>query len=282
MRNFIILFQEKEGTSPLVRLLNNFKHISIIHQINNTGFEPFNFHQCGPMRLTDLKYCIETIYNEDEDFEEKLNKVYTKTAKHPLESFSKNTSVGFKMRFKPPVKNPVKFLYKYLPFQKMMMEVLKKNNVVVFLAVRQDIFRWSLSKYHGDGTGKKGHIQFKLASGKVNKEDINKIHVNPFKFKRILKTCEYLHAQKRALMKKLQKNGIEVYPLLYEDFLADKYSLLEWMNNVLETPASHEEINAVIQQGEYFQKVHSNDISEFVTNHEQIIRKFGDRFIPWG
>ncbi|MFO7828545.1 MAG: hypothetical protein R6V23_07990 [Bacteroidales bacterium] len=281
MRNFIILFHEKEGTSPLVRLLNNFKHISIIHQENNKGFEPFNFHQCGPMRLPDLKYCIETIYNEDRDFEEKLNKVYTKTAKSPFESFSKNSSVGFKMRFKPPVKNFLGFLYKYIPFEKMMMKVLKKNKVIVFLAVRQDIFRWGLSKYHGDGTGKKGHIQFKLASGKVSKEDINKIHVNPFKFKRILKTCEFLHARKRALMKKFQKNGIEVFPLIYEDFLADKQSLLEWINEALDLPASREEITSVIQEGEYFQKVHSNDISEFVTNHEEIIRKFGDRCIPW-
>ncbi|MFO8146625.1 MAG: hypothetical protein R6U03_04480 [Gillisia sp.] len=281
MRNFIILFQEKEGTSPLVRLLNHFKHISIIHQENDSGYEPFNFHQCGAMRLPDLMYCIETIYNDDRDFENKLNRIYTKTARNPLESFSKDSSVGFKMRFKPPVKDTAEILWKYRPFEKMMIDVLKKHNVMVFIAVRQDIFRWALSKYHGDGTGKKGHIQFKLASGKVNREDIHKIHVKPRKLNRILKACEYLHTRKRVLMKKLKRNGIEVYPLLYEDFLEDKHSLLEWMNHILDFPASGDEISSVIQQGEYFQKVHSDEISEFVTNHEEIMEKFGNRFVSW-
>ena len=32
MRNFIILFNEKAGTSPLVRLLDKFELISVVHQ----------------------------------------------------------------------------------------------------------------------------------------------------------------------------------------------------------------------------------------------------------
>ncbi|MFW5916404.1 MAG: hypothetical protein ACOCTM_02920, partial [Bacteroidota bacterium] len=217
----------------------------------------------------------------NEGFERELNRIYTKTAKNPLESFSKNSSVGFKMRFKPPFKYSAEILWKYRPFEKMMIEVLKQNNVVVFLAVRQDIFRWALSKYHGDGTGKKGHIQFKLARGQIKKEEIGKIRVSPGKLYRILKMCEFFHKRKSALMKKLQKNGIEVYPLLYEDFLADKYAFLERINKILGFPSSPEEINEVIKQGEYFQKVHSGDISEFVLNHEEIMEKFGHRFISW-
>ncbi len=281
MRNFIVLFQEKEGTSPLIRLLDNFEHISIIHQVGNRGYEPFNYHQCGAMRLPDLRYCLDTIYNREENIQTKLNKVYTKTGKNPLEFFNKNSSVGFKMRFKPPVKNFIQVLWKYRPFEKMMIDVLKKHNVIVFLAVRQDIFRWALSKYHGDGTGKKGHIQFKIASGKLSKDEIKRIYVKPGKFNRILRFCEYFHVRKRALMKKLQRNGVEVHPILYEDFLADKYSVLERIIKILGDPASPNEISSVIEQGQDFQKVHSNDISEFVVNHEEIMGKFGSRFISW-
>lgn len=281
MRNFIILFQEKEGTSPLVRLLNSFKQISIIHQVNDSGYEPFNYHRSGEMDLADLRYCIDTIYNSEANFEEELNRVYTKTAKKPLESFSKETAVGMKMRFKPPVKTWMQFFLKYRAFEKMMLNVLKKNNVVVFIAVRQDIFRWALSKYHGDGTGKKGHIQFKLSSGKISKDQIKKIKVKPGRFKRILKTCEIIHARKRSLMKKLQRNGIEVYPLLYEDFLSDKQSFLENIIQKTGISADNSEIKSVIEEGEYFKKVHSDDISEFVINHEEITQKFGHRFISW-
>ena len=35
MQNFIILFKGSEGTSPLVRLLDEFDQISIIHQVDN-------------------------------------------------------------------------------------------------------------------------------------------------------------------------------------------------------------------------------------------------------
>ena len=42
MRDFIIFFEEKKGTSPLVRLLDNYCGISVVHQTENRGWEPFD------------------------------------------------------------------------------------------------------------------------------------------------------------------------------------------------------------------------------------------------
>jgi len=81
MRNFIIIFAEKEGTSPLVRLLNNFEQISIAHQVGVIDWEPFDIHNRGAMTLGNLERCLDIIFgNEAIDFSQ-LNQIYTKTAK---------------------------------------------------------------------------------------------------------------------------------------------------------------------------------------------------------
>ncbi len=95
----------------------------------------------------------------------KLNDIYTATAKLPLCNISSNGIVGFKMRFMPSrisppflaAFSPWRKLYKKVAkksFRSMMIDLLRRNDVVAFMAIRQDTLRWGLSKYHGDGTGK--------------------------------------------------------------------------------------------------------------------------------
>jgi hypothetical protein len=102
MRNFIIFFEEKEGTSPLVRLLDNFEQISIIHQVKNKGWEPFDRHNCGNMSVRNLMRCLDIVFNKVSTDLDLLNQIYIKTAKIPLEEINRNGVVGFKMRFAPP------------------------------------------------------------------------------------------------------------------------------------------------------------------------------------
>jgi hypothetical protein len=144
-------------------------------------------------------------------------------------------------------------------FRRMMINLLQRNNVVVFLAVRQDVLRWGLSKYHGDGTGKPGHLQGKLASGEITRDKIGKIHVE----------------------EELKLSGIQTYPLCYEDFLTDKQKYISQIFNFLELKISKEEIDDALKRGQYFKKVHSDDISNFVENHKEVKEKFGDRFVSW-
>ena len=103
---FYYFFEEKEGMSSLVRVLNNIEKLSIIHQVNNTGWEPFDQHCCGPMTLIDLKKCLNIIYDKSSIDFKRLNEMYTKTSTKPIhEVTSTNTAVGFKMRFRPPHDN---------------------------------------------------------------------------------------------------------------------------------------------------------------------------------
>jgi hypothetical protein len=280
MRNFTIIFAEKEGTSPLVRLMNNFEHISIVHQVNVGDWEPFDIHNRGAMTLENLECCLDMILNKDPINFFRLNQIYTETAKESLQEFSGDGVTGFKMRFTIPRKGSP--FSSRLPenfsedsFRQMMFKTLKKNDVVVLLAIRQDILRWALSRYHGDGTGNPGHLQFKLANGKIKREAIGKIHVDNARLEMIIAKCVEAHDRKYRLMKDLKLAGIDTHPVFYEDFLSDKQQYFSRLLDILELDISKDEIDTALKKGAYFEKVHSDDISEFVVNHEEIMEKFG-------
>jgi hypothetical protein len=280
MRNFIIIFAEKEGTSPLIRLLNNFEQISIVHQVKTQDWEPFDIHNRGAMTLGNLERCLDMVYNKASINFEQLNHIYTRTAKKPLEVFRGNGVTGLKMRLTTPSKNSR--YWNTLPktftddsFRRMMFDVLKRNDVVVFVALRQDILRWALSKYHGDGTGRPGHLQFKLANGKIRRDSIGKIHVDSTRFKTIISQCEEAHAYKRRLMEDFKLAAVRTHFLIYEDFLTDKQKYLNRIFDILELNTSTQEIDAALKKGTYFEKVHSDDITNFVVNHEEVMEKFG-------
>ena len=292
MRNFLIFFSGKEGTSPLVRLLNNVKQISIVHQVNNLGWEPFDKHNCGPMPVQDMGRCLEMIFNHQPTNFDELNKIYTKTATRPLEEFNESGSIGLKMRFHAPFEKtsfmdvcwPWYRVYRKslnLSFRRMMFDLIKRNNLVVFMAVRQDVLRWALSRYHGDGTGNPGNLQFKLSDGEIKKEDIKKIYVDCNRLSKIIKNGLESHAQKRKLFDRFKRNGIQVFPLCYEDFLLDKQKYFNRVFELLELKVPKEERDIALNKGAHFKKVHSNDLSGFVENHQEVMDRFGKCFVSW-
>jgi hypothetical protein len=296
MRNFIIFFTEKSGTSPLVRLLDKFELITILRQENNTGFEPFDRHNCGRMPLRDLKKCLDMIFGYEPTNIDQLNRIYTRTAKRPLDIIDGEGIVGFKMRFTAPNSNPLhtkelfgwsKLLTRSIgqsynrSFKKMMFDILKRHDVTVLIAVRQDVLRWGLSKYHGDGTGKPGHLQFKMARGAIGRDDIGKIRVDCSRLEKIISECEAVHAENRRLIEQFNLAGVRAHPILYEEFVADKRSYLKALFEILELEIAEDEIARVLSQGEYLKKVHPDEISQFVENHEEVMNRFSDRFVSW-
>lgn len=299
MRKFILLFTQKEGSSPIIQILDHFDEIAVIHQTHGEGYEPFNDHNCGSMPLSSLRACLEIIFGPAPiDFDE-LNRIYMATAVRPLQKVETSSqAVGFKMRFVPPSKTwkllqpipglanrlrpaYVRYQIDFGPFRRMMFELLSKNAVMVLMAVRQDVFRWALSRYHGDGWGRKGHLQFALKAGELTREDIPRIHVNPERFDSIIRHCEALHRRKKTLVSKLRARGVEVYPLLYEDFVQEPRQFLGSVLSVLGIDVSSGQMDDALMHGTRFERVHSGAVSDYVVNHQEIERRFGGRFVRW-
>ena len=290
MKNFIIFFTEKEGTSPLVRLLHNFESISIIHQRDNSGWEPFDAHFCGPMTLRDLQRCLDFIFQTPQNLEQ-ANQIYAKTALNALDICKPNSSIGFKMRFTPPNKltesNDKRFIRRIISqiltirFKQVMFDLTVRHHLVIFFAVRQDVLRWALSKYHGDGTGRPGHLQFKLAKRKIRKEELGKMFVNCERLSNIISECERTHRERKRLMRAFQKRGVEVFPLRYEDFLQDQTAYFQHLGEKIGLQLSREDVSSALSRGAYFQKVHSDRLEDFVENAQEVIERFGECFVAW-
>jgi hypothetical protein len=268
----------------------------MLHQTDYTGFEPLDRHRCGRMTLDNLRKCLDIIFSQGPKDIEQLNRIYMETAKRPLDDIGEKGVVGFKMRFTPPNPYPLHidglsvwnrlvggiFRERYFKsFKEMMFDIFKRHNVIVLMAIRQDVLRLGLSKYHGDGTGRPGHLQFKMARGEIARDDIGRIQVDCERLEEIISKCETLHQEDRLLMEEIKQAGIQAYPILYEDFVTDKRSYLERLFRILELDITGDEISRVLDQEEYFKKVHSDDISKFVKNHEEVSSRFADRFVSW-
>ena len=125
------------------------------------------------------------------------------------------------------------------------------------------------------------HPQFALAKGEINRDDLTKITVDMDQFEQMVDFCQARNAEKFLSYYKLKNMGVEVVPLLYEDFVEDKFSYFERVCKILEIDVSHDEINEALSKGTQFKKVHSDDISSFVLNHEELVARYGDRFTRW-
>lgn len=280
-----------------MHLLDNFDEVDVVHQVNNQGWEPLDSHHAGDLSIARLAKLLKYLYGPGKASLNKVNEFYTKTAGLPLDNFSKDNAVGLKMRL-----DPHKYVYKIAQtrfdswnqyweeklqepypgrFISTVYDALQSYDVVVFLTVRQDVLRWALSKYHGDGTGKPGHIQFRLATGQLKKTEIKKITVDLDRLGKIIDNCEAQHAKYQALANDLKQRGIEVYPLKYEEFLADKRRYFAELGSYLGIDWDNESIDQAISAGSYLKKVHSNNIEDFVTNHQEVIQRFGDRYVAW-
>jgi hypothetical protein len=288
----MIFFNEKEGTTPLVQLLDGFDAVSIVHHVTGHGLEPFEVHNCGPMTLRDLDRCLRLVYGPQPVDMDALNRIYTKTALAPLEEIRPGTAVGFKMRFRPP---SLELHTHGLPgaiggrlqrrrlekFRRQMLDLLAEREVLACIAVRQDILRWSLSKYHGDGTGRPGHIQFALAAGSIGRSDLPAFHVELSRLDAILTKCRLDHERKRRLQADLEAAGIRTAVLRYEDFLADRTAYFQRLLGLLDVGVESEQIVETLDGIRTLGRVHPSDISEFVENHAEVLDAYGDAFVPW-
>jgi hypothetical protein len=261
MKNFIIFNTEKEGSCALVTTLDQFEQVTIISEF----IEPFDRHMFvnhpnGPghdMSREDFIQCLGLIYGTSEGDLEQLNAIYRRYRSDCRFEFARGKALGFKMRFRRK-------------WKKDLFSLLKRCGVTAFVLFRQDVLRWALSKYHGDGTGKKGHLQFSTVSIK----DLPKMEVHWKLLKKQIERCEKRIADRERLLEDLRNFGIAAHPLFYEDFCADKTAYFKRLFETLDIAISEPAIAATLRRGSLYKKVHPEQLSEFISNHEEILGKY--------
>ena len=259
-RNFVVFFEEKEGTTAIVRYLSGFPQVDVVRARGR--WEPFDRHTCGTMPLSSLRECLDLVFSRASVAD--VNRIYKRTATRALSKLRGAPSLGFKMHYQPTI-----------------VDVLTRHRVLVFIAARQDVFRWALSKYHGDGTGRRGHLQFRLASGDMARQEIPRITVDPDALEQRIEACEALHGAKRRLAADLRAAGLDVVPLRYEDFVAKRAAFFTDLLAQLGHEPSPEEMHAALARDIRLRRVHGDDLSEFFVNAAELEARFGDRFERW-
>ena len=281
----------------MMHMLDQFDDVNVVHQINNQGWEPLDAHTSGDLSVKSLTRLLDMIYGCKDISMSQINRLYTKTSKLPLCTFSNKHSVGLKMRLVPhqyvhpwtrtgwPSWNAFwdeRLQRDYsVRFRAALLSRLAMHGVTAFITVRQDLLRWALSKYHGDGTGSPGHLQFKLANGEIRHEQISKLHVDCEKLEEVIARCRSVHEENRRLRDTLKGIGVSVFPLRYELFLEDKHAFFRQISNWLVLDWSETAIYNVINSETYLKKVHSNDISDFVENAEEVLDRFEPCWEGW-
>jgi hypothetical protein len=294
MRDFILFFEEKEGTSAMMRWADRFEHVQTVHHQNGRGWEPLELYHLGyDVTQKELETLLNLIYQRPRDVQALRDAYRQKVPDRKLVALPSNVSVGLKMRWKPPrvlhvgadvLDLPVNRLFKrqrYREYREYMVNMLHEKGVVPMLAVRQNIFKWALSKYHGDGKGKTGHLQFQLASGAIRKGDIPKIHVDLKRFGRLIDQCRRKHDRKREFVGWMTSRGMEVRPLLYESFLEKPVSFFDDFLQDLGHDSDPDDIQRVLTQDMELKRVHSGHLSEYVENHQELQERYGSSFESW-
>ena len=263
MKNFIIFFTEKEGSSPIIETLMKFDKIDII------GFEPFDtyvftekeFGGLGKdIKKEDLAECLDLIYKNDHDpdYYQKLINIYSKyNAEIKLNNFNKlENSIGLKIRLRN---------------NELIFDKLKKYHVVTFVLIRQNVLRWALSKYVNK------HLQFEFDRDGDKNNDI-KMRFDCRRLQIHIQECEEALKDKKTLLTELKKYGIEFYPLYYEEFCHNKLDYFQNLLEKLDIKYSREAIEMTINQELLFKKAHSDNIREFAINYDEVYKTFRKYF----
>ena len=263
MKNFIIFFTEKEGSSPIIETLMKFDKIDII------GFEPFDtyvftekeFGGLGKdIKKEDFAECLDLIYKNDHDpdYYQKLINIYSKyNTEIKLNNFNKlENSIGLKIRLRN---------------NELIFDKLKKYHVVTFVLIRQNVLRWALSKYVNK------HLQFEFDRDGDKNNDI-KMRFDCRRLQIHIQECEEALKDKKTLLTELKKYGIEFYPLYYEEFCHNKLDYFQNLLEKLDIKYSREAIEMTINQELLFKKVHSDNIREFVINYDEVYKTFRKYF----
>jgi hypothetical protein len=158
MSDFLVLFDEKEGTSNLMKLLDQFQGVSVVHQTNDRGWEPFDWHLHQTLYLSTLFKCLRLVYSRKKGAESRLNEIYERSSERPLINYDKSGDIGFKMRFHAPVEpdglarffgrlgvrgfDAVKIMHNR--YERGVLTELRRHHIVVLFAVRQE---WSCLRF---------------------------------------------------------------------------------------------------------------------------------------
>lgn len=234
---FIIVFGGNEGSSALISYIANFIYVY--------GFESFEYDHFLNYHDGDFDVLLEYMFtNNREEFDKKYQSMEPKMVQCPF----------------PPPSFCFKIRVGYITNQ--MVSVLKKHGITVFILLRRDKLKHTLSSMDP---------QLQFVGGTISSKRIYNTEIFKEKYKEILT----INKLKETAYTQLSTEGINVEKIYYEDMLVDKTAFIK---NILTRASVHFndfDGNTVLSTC-VFKKVHPDDVREFVQNYDDIMQAYDE------
>ena len=261
MKNFVIMYREREGSSPIVATMGNHKHIHL------PLFEQLDH------------YVAKDFADNDTIADVVDNILHGRAIEHGGQVMARKlddralaeTSIGFKWRFWG---NPDRIR-----------QTLARDNAVVFHLFRRNLIELAASLYftstiipryeaeHGVDLGGGGHLQFSLTKLTQDEREAKLALLHSVQFDiptaAVRDTAEKILKEKtdkyRRYIDGMNALNIPTYSILYEDFCTDKPAFFTDLYNAIGVdPAQQSEL------GSHFTKVGGENFLDQVRNLAEV------------
>lgn len=257
MTDFALLFNEREGSTAMIGALDKITGISCL-RTSKYSYEPFDnwnvTHDVSVMQqiIRKIEYRATAV---------DLSEQYRLIALQDQDIYYKPESLvaGFKARFS------------HHPWEK----ILKGSKFHVLMAFRDDIIAQGISRYHGNGSFREGHMQFTFKQGTL----IEPFAVDLGKFSEIVNYIINANNRKKELILRLQENKIPVSVIIYEEFARDPVFLIERILKKVGFKSDRNIIKNCLEK-QPLRKVHSSKLGDFIINFEDINKQFSSVVAP--
>jgi hypothetical protein len=241
--------------------------LALFPEVGIVGFEPFDrwvFVDSRGVDIpdTELIRCFDSLFGEG-DADER-NAALTETyARHSTRDLKNPVSAGKSLGLKTRLADRTSQL-------DLILDCLKRHDVVVFVLHRLDALKWAISKL-------KGKLQFDVLLGKLSREEIQPIPIDVEDVEECLRYYDGNMQNNRTLIDKLRLHEVEHYEIWYEDFLHHRTDLIGRMLAAIGIDYNSHELEQVLATPIGFRKVHSDDLRGVVLNYDEIVSRFGHR-----
>jgi len=240
--NAIVFYEEKSGSTALMLALHRVAGIEVVG-MKKEGGEPFDMHQSG-RRLGTRKVgqLITAAYSATRD--------------------------GIRIAKMRP-RSQKRLLLPDVIHERLLIRTLKQGQIQPIILLRTDLFELALSKFHGNGSGHNGHMQFIAIQDKDFSPE-----------RMVVGGKRWVWSQRRAIVhfrrltrmsRRCASTGLNPVILTYEQMLNHPESFWQELAKALEIPAQAQRMREAFQQ-QQMRKVRGKS-SELYDNYEELLHR---------
>lgn len=240
--NAIVFFEEKSGSTALMLALHRVTGVTVVG-MKQKIVEPFDMHRSG-RRLGTRKVCqlITSAFSAEQD--------------------------GIRIAKMRP-RSQKRLLLPDVVHERQLIRALKHSQIQPIILLRTDLFELALSKFHGNGSGQNGHMQFIAVRDKDFAPERMVVGGKRWIWSRRRTIVQFRRLTR--LFRRCASAGLNPVLLTYEHLLSQPESFWQELATALQIPALAQDMQEALQQ-QRMRKVRGKS-SELYENYKELLHR---------